>query len=225
MDIGAEDEQEFPQQPSDIRSVLVNAGILGAQERFPAKRLPDDRIGWYASLLAQTALLYQRKAGHRVDFFSVLSQAGEKKCTALVEHEHCDVGMTAVKLAVESLNGKGELLTEPFRLFSEFARERLLPLETAAIIKAARRVDIPCFQLERQPLTGKFKKSSFRIRPNGLLILGHGANSNVLDGTFCPDKSGALKKDSGTRYNFAGAKAACVAADTIITIYEGVKNE
>ena len=69
------------------------------------------------------------------------------------------------------------------------------------------------------------RKSSFRIRPNGLLILGHGAHSHALDGTFCPDKPGALKKESGTRYNFAGAKAACVAADMIITNNEGVKNE
>jgi hypothetical protein len=115
---------------------------------------------------------------------------------ALLEHEHCDVGMTAVKLASELLTGKRKLLVEPFRAFSEFARDRLLPLDAEAILQAAHSRDIPCIQLERQP----YKRDDFEeltggdcIRRNGLLMLGHGVHQHVLDGTFCIDKSGAFK--------------------------------
>jgi len=184
--------KEFPQRVSDIRDPLVDSGILAAAEKFPEQTLPDERNQWYSSLLVQTALLFQRKAGHRVSFFSVIHIPEKNQCTALLEHEHCDVGMTAVKLAVELLNGQRRLLTEPFRMFNEFARARLLPLETGAIIRAARARDIPAIHLERQPYT----RDQFNdltggkcICPNGLLMLGHGKHQHVLDGTYCLDKS------------------------------------
>ena len=77
-------------------------------------------------------------------------------------------------------------------MFSKFAGERLLPLETGAIIKVARRRDIPAIHLERNPL----KRADFDvltagkcIRPNGLLMLGHGEHQQVLDGTFCINRN------------------------------------
>jgi len=97
--------------------------------------------------------------------------------------------MTAVKLAVELFSGKLNSLAEAYCSFSEYARDNRLPLETEAIINAARRRDIPVFQLERDPLTGRFD-TGFRVRRNGLLLLGHGASSHVLDGTFCLDRAG-----------------------------------
>ena len=154
--------------------------------------MPAERMTWYASLLAQTALLFQRKSGHRVNYFSVESFPDENRCRALLEHEHCDVGMTAVKLACELLTGERKQLAEPFKMFNKFAMDRLLPLETGAIIKAARRRDIPVIQLDRFP----FKRADFDgltgarcIRPNGLLMLGHGEHQRVLDGTFCISNS------------------------------------
>ena len=78
IDFDADDEHGFPQRLSDIRQLLLKGGILTAQERFPEQALPDDRLAWYASLLAQTALLFQRKASHRVGFFSVSASAGSK---------------------------------------------------------------------------------------------------------------------------------------------------
>jgi len=202
LDFKPADRHGFPRRASDVKNILVSSGILTADEVFPQQALPDDRMGWYTSLLVQTALLFQRKTGHRVSFHSFSLFPDQNRSIALLEHEHCDVGMTAVKLAVELLNGKRRLLAEPFRLFEEFARERLLPLETGAIIKAARRRDIPCIHLERQP----YKREEFDqltggrcISRNGLLMLGHGVHQHVLDGTFCLDKSEDFKDLPGNR--------------------------
>lgn len=186
-----EDQHGFPQRTSEIREALINGGVLTEEEAFPDEALPQERLAWYSSLLALTALLFQRKTGHRVSFYSVTPFPDQNRCIALVEHEHCDVGMTAVKLASEVLSGKRRFLDEPFRMFSRFARERVLPAETEAIIKAAQRRDIPCIQLERHP----FKRQDFDhltggrcFSRNGLLMLGHGKHQRVLDGTYCLDR-------------------------------------
>ena len=190
LTFGPADETGFPRRVSDITALLVEGGVLEPGEAFPEQALPAERMAWYTSLLVQTALLFQRKTGHRVDFFSISCMPEERHCLALLEHEHCDVGMTAVKLAAELLTGERRLLAEPFQMFSKFARERLLPVETEAIIRAAEQRDIPAIQLERDP----FKRAQFDaltggrcILPNGLLTLGHGARQRVLDGTCCLD--------------------------------------
>jgi len=189
----APDEQQgFPQHASEIKQLLIDGGILTAEEAFPEQALPDERMAWYASLLVQTALLFQRKAGHRVGFFSVSSFPQQKQCVALVEHEHCDVGITAVKLADELLSGQRKMLTEPFGMFRAFAADRRLPHDTEAIIKAARRRDVPCYHLERYPLV-RNEAMGRAIRRNGLVMLGHGVHQHILDGTFCPHKSEAFR--------------------------------
>jgi len=191
LHFGSEDHHGFPRRASEIREVLINGGVLTAEEDFPEQRLPEERMAWYASLLAQTALLFQRKAGHRVSFYSVETIPELSRCIALLEHEHCDVGMTAVKLAYEVVSGNRRFLDEPFRMFKRFARERLLPAETEAIIKAAQRRDIPYVQLDRHP----FKRQEFDhltggrcLSRNGLLMLGHGKHQHILDGTYCLDR-------------------------------------
>jgi len=181
------DQNGFPQHGSEIRDLLVSGGVLDADETFPGQTLPDEKMAWYASLLAQTALLLQRKGGHRVNFFSVKVDPEQNRCVVLLEHEHCDVGMTAVKLANELVSGQRKLLTEPFDMFKAFAHDRRLPLDTEAIIKAARRRDIPFTHLERFPLLRNNKADCIRL--NGLIMLGHGERQHVLDGTFCLDKS------------------------------------
>ena len=202
LDFSADKDSDFPQRVEDIGRILKDAGILTAGECFPEEPLPDGRVNWYSSLLVQTALLFQHKCGHRADYFRISEEPGRKRYLALVEYAHCDVGMTAVKLAIETMNGSRQTILEPFRQFSEFARARVLPSETDAIIKAAIRRDIPYFQLEQEPFSGKFK-TGFGVRPNGLLMLGHGAASRILDGTFCIDKSGeyvtALLRNPGQR--------------------------
>jgi len=186
---GSEEHDLFPLRSAEVRQLLLEAGVLtSVEDAF------DDPAGESEQLinlssLAQTAIMFQRKNGHRVSFFSVDFQAHRKLYTVLVEHEDSEVGMAAVKLAIKIFSGKAEALTEAYRAFSVYALERSLPLETEAIIDVARRRRIPVFQLEREPLAGRFK-TGFRIRPNGLLILGHGVNNHIVDGTFCVDRAG-----------------------------------
>ncbi len=195
VDFSPNDLRSFAQNVSDVQALLVSSDILQADEEFLQQVLPDDRLAWYASLLAQTALLFQRKAGHRVSFCSVSSSSDPGRCQAYMEYDHLDVGITAVKLAYELVSGKRKSLAEPFYRFREFARSKALPAVTGAIINAALRRNIPYLQLERYPL----KRDSFKditgdvcICLNGLLMLGHGVHQHVVDGTFCHDKSKAL---------------------------------
>lgn len=190
------DRHCFPQRASEIKEILIRCGVLGPEECFPEKKLSDERMAWYSSLLLETAMLFQRKAGHPVSFASVTCDSEQSCCKALLGYEHNDVGLTAVKLAVDLMTGKRKQLEEPFRMFKEFAFQRRLPVETRAIMKAARRLDIPCTRLEQIP----YQRSDFDeltggrcIRENGLLMLGHGAGQHVLDGTFCLDSPGDLR--------------------------------
>ena len=193
LDFADDPGSGFPKQPEDIRRKLVDAGILAEGEAFPRLPLPELRMEWYASLLAQTALMLQRKNGHRVDYFDVSCEAGNKRCIALVEHEHSEVGMAAVKIAVGIFTGNMQNPGQHYRVFCGFARERVLPFETEAIIRAAQQRNIPFMQLEREPLAGKMS-FAFRLRKNGLLSLGHGTGTRILDGTFFLDRADDQQK-------------------------------
>jgi len=193
LDFSNEDITELLLQVSDIRQSLLDAGVLNEAEVFPMQALEEGRINWYSSLLTQTTLLLQSKAGHRVNFSSVIPDHAKKRSIALVEHEHADVGMAAAKLAVELFARKPVSFQVAWRQFSEFARERILPFETEAIINAARQRHIPFFQFERPPLIGCIK-NDFQVRKNGLLSLGHAVNSVLLDGTFCLSRAGDFLK-------------------------------
>jgi UDP-N-acetylmuramyl tripeptide synthase len=191
------DKRHYAMDIAPIRQCLEKGGILDSSEAFPPDPLPNDFTGWYTSLLVQMALLFQCKVGHRVGYYTVCGDPEQSERGALMEHEHCDVGMTAVKLAAEVMSGKRKLLATPFEQFSVFAADRLLPIDIEAIIAAARRRGIPAIQLERQPL----RREQFDhltggdcLRRNGLLMLGHGAHQQVLDGFFCLTKSGDLKR-------------------------------
>jgi UDP-N-acetylmuramyl tripeptide synthase len=178
---------------SRMRQRLLEAGFLADDEPYPREPLPEEAMTRYSSLLVQTAVLLQRANGHRVDFFSVTCEPDDQHILALVEHEHSEVGMAAVRLAIELTNGKMASPREGLQAFSRFAQERCLPLETETIIKAARKRQIPVFQLEREPLTDKLK-TGFRVRRNGLLLLGHGATHHVIDGAFCVDRADSRMK-------------------------------
>ena len=191
------DEKRFAMDTTPIRQLLEKGGILDPEETFPADPLPEDFTGWYTSLLVQTAMLFQNKTGHRVSYYEVCGEPGQSERVALMEHGHGDVGMTAVKLAVELVAGERKLLATPFKQFSAFAADRLLPVDTEAIITAARRRNIPAIHLERQP----YKRAQFDhltdgdcVRRNGLLMLGHGAHQKILDGLFCLSASKDFKQ-------------------------------
>jgi len=189
LEYGPDDGPCSVERVGEFRKLLIDGKVLSEGEQFPVQPLPDEPAAWYGSLLVQIALLFQRKAGHRVAFFSASCAPGDQQCFALMEYEHCDVGMTAVKLAEELVSGKRSSFAGPFAQFCEFGRQRLLPMETEAIIEAAKKRGIPCTQLERPPHS-RARNQGFCVRRNGLLLLGHGAGQHILDGTFCLDKSG-----------------------------------
>ena len=193
LEFGRAQNDLFPVEVSDIRMQLLNAGILTETESDFDQVTGAGERSSKLSLLAQTALMLQQRNGHHVSFSSVIRENIDGRYTVLVEHEHSEVGMAAVKLAIEIFSGKAGTLTESYRAFSSFAIARALPLETECIINMARRRRIPVFQLEREPLAGRFQ-TGYRVRPNGLLMVGHGENSHVLDGTFCVDRAGDFLK-------------------------------
>ena len=202
LDPGAENSADAPRQTSQVLKLLSEARILKAGEKFPHVKPPEEHDAWFAAMLAELALLFQQKGGHRVSNFELTSNHLGDECILLVEHEHCDVGMNAVKLAAEIMTGSRKKLLEPYRQFIDFARQRALPLETEALIKAATRKGIPFSQLEHPPL-GQGVGRNDCIRPNGLVRYGHGAASRVMDGTFYVDRTSdylrALRKNPGLR--------------------------
>lgn len=202
MNFSQDKPDEFPQSAEDIRNVLVRNGIIDAKERFPLQATGRDRIEWYSSLFVQTALLLQQKAGHQVTFFSVSPEPVKKRSIALLEHEDSESAQAAIGIAVEVFSGKPEALNGKHDQFLAFARQRALSLETRAIIRQTKRRKIPFLQLDRAPLTGCIN-TGIRVRRNGLLSLGQGVNSQILDGTFCvsraSEKTSALLRNSGER--------------------------
>jgi UDP-N-acetylmuramyl tripeptide synthase len=216
LDFGPDEEIRIPRQLADTRQLLEQTGILASEQPFPESPLPEEPAAGYASLLAQTALLLQQKNGHRVDFHSVSFNPDKARCTVQVEHEHPDVGMAAVKLAVDWFANGNAWTQAVYQGFAEFARDRVLPLETQAIIRAAERRNIPWLHLEREPLTGKLN-TGVRVRPNGLIRIGHGAAGGILDGTFCVDRADnyqrALLRNPGLRAELLRELGAPVAPD------------
>lgn len=202
LDFNGDKETDPEIQPAETRRLLLEAGILGDGERFPRQAPAGDRFERYSSLLVQTALLFQIKTNHRVEFSSVSCDPQTKRCVALMEHEDAQVGMAAAKLAAHVMSEGPGGLREAWWQFSRFALGRVLPFETEAIIDGARRRNIPFFQLEREPLAGRINTGA-RVRPNGLLMLGHGVNQHILDGTFCIDWAGdhlkAMLRNPGQR--------------------------
>jgi UDP-N-acetylmuramyl tripeptide synthase len=183
LDFSGDQDDEFPQQQSDIRTVLIEQGVLKPGMPFPLTPLQGSRMEWYSSLFAQTALLLQQLHGHQVSFFNVSCDLERRTCLVILEHEDADTAQAAVRITAGVFSGSPEGLKAAYRQYSDYARNRLLSAETAAIIQAAKRKNIPCFQFDRAPLAGCID-TGFRVRRNGLLSLGYGVNSHLLDGTF-----------------------------------------
>ncbi|MBT8063200.1 MAG: hypothetical protein HKO64_11030, partial [Xanthomonadales bacterium] len=172
-----------------LRDVLPGS----ADALFPAKDAPRDamvRLGWY---LARTALYLQRAAGHLVEQVEAFSDPGGSRCIALVEHEDSVTGTAAVKLAIDHFSGLVNMDGPAIDAFLSLARGRALPRETVAVIDVLRRLDIPFFQPEREPLHGNMRMRAM-ARPNGLLLIGHGSRTELIDGTFCTDRADARLK-------------------------------
>jgi len=157
----------------------------------------------YAWLIAGIILALQQHAGHRVGILALYPVSLERGACITVEYEHDDSGDDARELAfhlLSELEPGIELtpeLIENYRGFPvhfdeymESAVASVLPRDSQFIIDAAARLDIPCVKLERAPYAGL--KGSFRVRPNGLLKLGHACRQQVIDGSFCIQRNSSL---------------------------------
>lgn len=181
---------------------LVQSGIdvePGHPLRQALMGSPAER---YGRLVGGVSLALQQHADHRVKFLGSWPGKQANRCFAAFEYEHNDTGIDACQLAMHLLSElePGIALPEEMiegyrgfehhlRSFIEDARRHVLPRDAQAIIDAAQRLDIPCVKLDREPYEGV--QGEFRIRPNGMLKLGHACYQRVIDGTFPIDEDHA----------------------------------
>ena len=183
-----------------LKSALQSNGIPVGTDVLSYSLMEGDALGFFASLYAESALVIQRAAGHRVSFAETVNDPNPNRKRVVYEYEQADVGHRAGILALNLLVSVIPELnwidrfpdqTDNFAEFQEFAHQLILPADTQAIIDAATQLDIPCVKLERDPYQGI--AGDFRIRKNGLLKLGHSVYQHIVDGTFCIDKGAHYK--------------------------------
>lgn len=193
-------------------AVEIQARIIDALEQqglspaadHPLRRVLDGTsVEIYAILVGGVTLALQQFAGHRVSSLELFPVSIENAVCVTIEYEHDDSGEDAKELAfhlLSELEPGIELsppLIENYRGFTVHCKDYMkkaaacvLPRDTQTIINVAERLGIPCVKLERRPYAGV--KGSFRVRPNGLLKLGHACRQQVIDGSFCIDRNQSL---------------------------------
>lgn len=194
VEFTADEQAGFSEQTDKLRELLLEAGLIDKARSFPSEPAEDTWQRRYAALLAETAVLLQRHCGHRVEFHAVLPGSDPNRVIALAEHEDSHVGMHAVVLAASLVEGQVDDFSTTFQAFRRFAAERILPLETEALTRAATSAGIPYLQLDREPLLGRLNTGK-PIRPNALVCLGHGRAREILDGSFCITRASSRERD------------------------------
>lgn len=211
LELTSEEQQAFrlaaADGPQKLRARLEQlcgkaAGVF-SRDRFAPETNTGDAPGSVARWVAEMAVAMQQAAGHRVAFSAVVNGRVAECCRLIYEYEHLDTGIEAGELAMrllsESIPGlewtpdpalPGADLEDAWVQFLARAAEKVLPVDAQAIIDAAARLDVPCVKLEREPYGGL--AGEFRIRPNGLLKLGHSCYQHIVDGTLCIDRNPAL---------------------------------
>ncbi len=182
-----------------LASQLADRGLRREFDTRMSGHLPLEPRALFASLYNGLALSLQVSAGHRVQYCQGSLEEDPRQLRVMFEYEDEDVGLRASQLAHLLLKkacpvievklpsvDKQATLASLLADFPGFARSRLLPVDTQAIIDAARRENIPCYKLDRYPLRSEVL--GFRIRPNSPLRLGHGRYQHIVDGTFCVDR-------------------------------------
>ncbi|NND44142.1 MAG: hypothetical protein HKN58_02380 [Xanthomonadales bacterium] len=187
MDFSADTHSTGPQTIEDVLDQLQQRDVHLAVP-FRGSDLPDGPHARYAALLAQTAVTFQQHAGHKVSFFTEFPEPGTGVHIALVEYDDTASGMSAVGLAIDLFLRGTNFSAAAFKSYTERASQGALSAETRAIIEILQERDIPYLQLERDPFPGQVVMGS-GIRRNGLLHLGQGRYSELLDGTFCISRS------------------------------------
>lgn len=172
----------------------------------------ENTTAMYAITVTSLALALQRGGGHRVSQSGWLPDDVIGGVWAWFEFEHDQLASPAAELALRLIGdavpdiqpasdaeaeGEGEPtefaqfeLDEAVRRFVEKAKPLVLPLDTEAIIAAAKRLNIPYEKMERLPF--RSPEREIRFQENGYLRLGHGPFKQEVDGTFCVERSDRL---------------------------------
>lgn len=197
----------LPSAARAIADTLASQGIAFDPVPFEGqgeRPVPDgESLAALGHVVTALAIVLQRSAGHRVAFRTVLPGGSPDRRRLVFEYEHDDVGIAAAEIAMrlvaEFLPGlgwtpdpdvPGDGASEALSAFRERAPKSVLPADTQAIIDHAARADIPCVKLEREPYAGV--SGEFRIRPHGLLKLGHARHQRIVDGTLSLERSAHL---------------------------------
>lgn len=195
---------------SDLNALI---GALSPQHRIaaPPPHAFQTAQQRFACLYGATAILLQRCAGHPVSETGLVPHLDPSVCRPYFEYEEQATGKAAAELSTGLL----ELLLEPdaprqqrsssldkleseFHDFLKWATPLAMPIDTRALLDAARRRNIPWFRVDRgpfEPISG-----DFRLRSNAMLGLGQGCHRRLVDGTFRVDVSEpslSLARDRG----------------------------
>ncbi len=188
---------------SELRGLLEASEVQDALDVLEYRWNPTDNELSFCCLFARLAIVLQLASGHRVYQHGAVADDDGQGYWVWFEYEHDAVAAAAVELALNLLAGLvpamqlPELEGEAVELgdvtwqgFLAVAQPRILPLETAAIIEAARNQGVPWVKLERIPYQGL--EGKFRIRQNSLLKLGHGPYQLIVDGCVCVSRDERL---------------------------------
>ena len=186
-----------------ILNILSGPGLSHIARLAENDLRQQDASTAFGHLFALTALALQTAAAHRVSEFGCLTDSSGQGIWVWFEFEHDYVGEQAANLAFQMITKLDPViewktegavtsndLSELIQEFLDFARPLVLPLDTQAIIEAAERLDVPCIKLDRAPFEAVLGDS--RIRPNGMLQLGHCGYQLMVDGTLCVSRNSAV---------------------------------
>ncbi len=165
----------------------------------------DSAISGLATTVCSLALALQKAAGHDLYFQDFLQDDdphdGQPRYRFIFEHDDIPTGEQAGDLAMciaaeictqlhwqALLRDEQQTLAASIAEFIASARPLVTPADTLQLIAAARTRGVPVLRLEREPYGAL--PASFRVAPNGMIMLGHSRHRVIMDGLFCIHRPG-----------------------------------
>ncbi len=170
-------------------------------------------IARLAAYVCHLALALQNAAGHALQFEDFLQDQDpatqQARYRLIFQHDDIPSGEQAGDLAMRILaevcpqlhwqvllHDADLPLAGALENFLAFTRPLVTPAETWTLMAAAKARQIPVLRLEREPYGDL--PASFRVAPNGIIMLGHSRHRVILDGLFSisrPEPGFTLMKD------------------------------
>jgi UDP-N-acetylmuramyl tripeptide synthase len=179
---------------------LASLGVMLDDRAWQSIAECDRTIGGLAVIVCNLALALQNTAGHDLHFHDFLQdgdpRSGEMRYRFIFEHDDIPTGEQAGDLAWRIiadlcpqlhwqalLHDVQQPLPVSIAEFIAAARPLVTPRDSLLLMAAARARGIPVLRLERAPY-GELA-ASFRVAPNGMVMLGHSRHRVIMDGLFC----------------------------------------